>query len=141
MNLRIALTGLAIMLFAGTVFAEGVPINPGQWEMTATIEMSLLPKPQVRTSMECLTESELNPKDFNMDNDDPCDITDVVIDGNSARWSILCPVEDGVQMEGQWEFTSSGDSIKGTGSMSSDANGMQIEFKMDWEGKRVGDCS
>ncbi len=141
MNLRIALTGLAIMLFAGTVFAEGVSINPGQWEMTATIEMSLLPEPRVRTSTQCLTESELDPNVFNVDEDNTCNFADVVIDGNSARWSVLCPTEDGVQMEGQWEFTSSGDSITGTGSLSADANGMQIEFKMDWEGKRVGDCS
>lgn len=140
MNLRIALTGLATMLFAGTVFADGVSITPGQWEMTTTMEMSMLPQPQVHTSTECIEQSELSPDDFNMDEENPCDISDVAIDGNTASWSISCPVESGMVMEGQWEFTSKGDSITGSGSMSTDAGGMKMEFKMNWEGKRVGDC-
>ncbi len=140
MNLRIALTGLTILLFSGTAVAKGISINPGQWEMTTTMEMSMLPEPQVRSSTKCITETELSPDDFNMNEDSPCDITDVSVNGNTARWSISCPVEGGIMIAGQWEFTSGGDSINGSGSMSGDAGGMQIEFKMDWEGQRIGDC-
>jgi len=128
------------VLFSSTAIAKGISINPGQWEMTTTMEMSMLPQPQVRSSTECVVETELSPDDFNMNKDSPCDITDVVVDGNEARWSISCPLEGGMVMEGQWEFTSGGDSINGSGSMSGEIGGTQIEFKMAWDGKRVGDC-
>ena len=137
---KIIVIGLPGFLTAGLAFAEGVSINPGQWEMTMTMEMSMMPQPQVHSSTECMKESEISPEDFNMDQNTPCDITDVAIDGNTARWSISCPAQGGMVMEGQWEFTSSGDSIVGNGSMSAETAGMNMDFKMDWEGKRIGDC-
>ncbi len=139
-TLPVTLSALATLLFAGAALAKGVAINPGQWEMTNTLQMSVLPQPQVRSTTECIKESELNPDDFNMDEDNPCEITDVVVDGNSASWSISCPSQDGLLMQGKWQFTSGGDTLEGSGSMSADAAGMKLDFKMDWKGKRIGDC-
>ncbi len=45
-----------------------------------------------------------------------------------------------IVMDGRWKFTSSGDSISGSGSMSADAAGMNIDLEMDWKGQRIGDC-
>lgn len=140
MNPRIALTGLAALLLAGTVFAAGVSVTPGQWEMTSTTEMSMLPQPQIRSYKKCIEKSELNLDDFNMDKDSPCEFADIVIDGNTISWSISCPMQGAMSMNGQWQFTSSGDSIIGSGSMSTNTAGMQMEIKMDWEGKRLGNC-
>ena len=67
-------------------------------------------------------------------------LMDRSVDGNTARWSIVCPTEGGPAMEGQWEFTSSGDSITGNGSMTASFNGQEMGFTMSWEGKRTGDC-
>ena len=66
MNYRILLTVLLLGCTA-SVLAEGVPMTPGKWEMTMTMEMSMLPAPQVRTYTECVEESELNPDKFKMD--------------------------------------------------------------------------
>lgn len=139
MKLRTLISGLAAMVLSVTAIAEGVTINPGQWEMTATMTMTMMPQPQVTTTRECVKESELNPEDFNMDEDNPCDISDRNIDGDTASWSINCPTEGGV-MKGKWEFTSSGDSISGSGTMSMDMAGQTMGFEMSWTGKRIGEC-
>jgi hypothetical protein len=43
-------------------------------------------------------------------------------------------------MEGQWEFTSKGDSISGKGSMNTEFSGQHMGFDMTWVGNRIGDC-
>jgi hypothetical protein len=139
MKLRIALIGMLICC-TSVSFAEGVAVEPGKWEMTMTMEMSMLPAPQTRTSTECIEQDELSPEDFNMDEDSPCNISDMVIDGNTVSWAINCPGPTGGEMTGSWSFTSHGDSITGEGSMTAEMAGQSMEFKMNWGGKRVGDC-
>jgi len=140
MRIHIFLTGLAIFMFTGSASAEGVSIDPGMWEMTSTMTMTMMPEPRSTTVNECIEEDELSPESFNMDKDNPCNITDVTIEGNTARWSISCSTGGGPVMDGQWEFTSNGDSITGNGSMETEFSGQKMGFNMTWEGKRVGDC-
>ena len=140
MRFNIFLTGLASLMVTGTASAEGVSIDPGMWEMTSTMTMTMMPEPRSTTVKECIEDDELNPESFNMDKDNPCNITDVTIDGNTARWSISCSTGGGPVMEGQWEFTSNGDSISGNGSMDTEFSGQKMGFNMTWVGKRVGDC-
>jgi hypothetical protein len=135
---RILFAGLLLLVSLASQ-AEGLPMKPGQWEMKMTMEMSMLPAPQVRTSTECVTENELNPESFQMDENSGCTAGDLEIEGNTARWSISCPGPAG-DMTGNWEFTSDEDSVVGTGSMSADMNGMALQMNMNWEGKRLGDC-
>jgi len=140
MKLAIAQAGLVVMLFSGTAVAKGVSIDPGLWEMTVTVAMPMLPQPQADTSTECITETELNPEDFNQDEDMPCDIGNVVINGNSANWTISCPNPSGPPMSGRWEFTSKGSSITGSGSMSMDMGDQKMVMDMTWTGHRIGNC-
>ena len=140
MKLFAILAGLAAMFFTVTSNAQGVSIDPGLWEMTTTMTMTMMPQPQTTTIKECIEESELSPESFDMDEDNPCTISAVTIDDNSARWSINCPTEGGPAMEGEWEFTSKGDSISGSGTMTADFAGQKMGFDMTWEGKRIGDC-
>lgn len=140
MKLRIAMSSLAAVFFSTAIVAEGVSIDPGQWEMTSTLTMTMMPHPQTTKIMQCIEETELSPDSFNMDKDNPCDVTEVAVDGNTARWSINCPIDGGPAMKGHWEFTSNGDSITGTGAMSANYQGQEMGFTMEWSGKRVGDC-
>lgn len=140
MKQRHLINGLAALLLTSNVMAEGVSIQPGQWEMTSTMTMTMMPQPRTQTSTECITESELGPEDFNMDKNSPCDITNLVVDGNTISWDINCPIEGAPPTQGHWQFTSSGDEITGNGSMTAELGGQAMDFKMDWAGKRIGDC-
>jgi len=131
------LTGV---LFATGAVAEGVAVNPGKWEMTMTMQMSMLPAPQTKTTTECIEKEELGPAEFHMEEDSPCDFSDVVIDDDTVSWNVNCPGPAGGEMTGEWSFTSHGDSIEGNGSMSADMAGQAIEFTMEWSGQRVGNC-
>ncbi|MFC1777202.1 DUF3617 domain-containing protein [Pseudomonadota bacterium] len=140
MRLYTILLGLTAVFLVNTANAGGVAIEPGQWEMTSTMTMSMMPQPQTTTVLECIEEDELDPESFNMDEDTPCDITDVTTDGNTARWSINCPTEGGAVMEGHWEVTSNGDSLTGKGEMTTEMAGQKMGFNMNWQGKRIGKC-
>ena len=140
MRFQVFLSGLATVLISGTSSADGVSIQPGMWEMTSTMTMTMLPQPQSNTFKECIDKDEISPESFNMDEDTPCQISDMSVEGNTAHWSINCPTEGGPVMEGQWEFTSSGDSISGSGTMSTEFSGQKMGFDMTWAGKRTGDC-
>jgi len=131
---------LVSMLFVSAGHADGLPIEPGQWEMTSTMTMSMMPQPQTNTAIECIEEDVLDPSTFNMDEENPCDITDVMIESATARWNISCPVENGAKMEGQWEVTSHGETLSGKGQMTTEIGGQEMGFDMSWEGKRIGDC-
>ena len=140
MRFNLFLTGLATVVFAGAAGAEGVSINPGMWEMTSTMTMTMMPQPRNNTVKECIENDELSPESFNMDEENPCTISDIAVEGDTARWSISCSTRGGPVMEGQWEFTSSGDTISGNGSMSTEFNGQAMGFEMVWEWERIGDC-
>jgi hypothetical protein len=140
MKISVILCGGATMFFVATVNAQGVSITPGQWEMTSTMTMTMLPTPQTFTVTECVEESELSPEHFNMDKENPCNFSNVEMGGDTARWSIECPSEGGPAMKGQWEFTSHGETLSGNGSMTANYGGQEMGFTMTWEGKRIGDC-
>jgi len=128
-----------VVFFASSALAEGVPITPGKWEMKMTMEMTMLPAPQVRTYTECMEESELDPEAFNMDENSPCEIGEMQIEGNTVRWDMNCPTVAG-DMTGSWEVTSEGETVTGSGSMSAEMAGQTMQFDMNWEGKRLGPC-
>ena len=75
-----------------------------------------------------------------MDEENPCDISDVKIESNTASWKISCPAEGGAMTEGTWQVTSHGDTLSGEGNMSTEVAGQKFGFDMAWEGKRIGDC-
>ena len=140
MRFHVILTGVASVFLASSAGAAGVSLDPGMWDMTSTMTMTMMPEPRTHTVKECIEDEELSPESFNMDKENPCDITDVNVEGDTARWSISCATGGGPVMEGQWEFTSHGDSISGKGSMTADFSGQTMGFNMTWVGNRVGDC-
>ena len=131
---------LLFSLVSCPVFAEGIPIEPGLWEMTSTMNMPMLPQPRVSTDMECIEESELSPEAMNEeDMDTSCTFDTRVVDGNTMKWSMDCDSKGGAS-HGEWEVTSHGDSLTGEGTITVDMQGQAMVMTMKWDGKRVGDC-
>lgn len=140
MRLKPVLFALASVLLAGISQADGIPVKPGKWEMTSTMTMSMMPQPQITTETECIEEDVLDPVTFNMDEENPCDISEVNIESKTASWNISCTNGDGAATEGSWQVTSDGDTLNGQGTMSTIVAGQTFGFEMAWEGKRIGDC-
>lgn len=132
---------LGILFFAApAAWAEGMPVEPGMWKMTSTVTMPMLPQPRVTTTTECMTESEISMDDMGGEDMDPnCQFDMAQVDGNTMKWSFDCPVEGGTS-HGEWEATSTGDSVTGKGVVTMAFQGQTMEMTMAWEGKRIGDC-
>ncbi len=129
-----------LFLAAPAAWAEGIPVEPGMWEMTSTMTMPMLPQPRVTTTTECMTESEISMDDMGGEDVDPnCQFEMAQIDGSTMKWSFDCPVEGGTS-HGEWEATSTGDGVTGKGVVTMSFQGQTMEMNMVWEGKRIGDC-
>ncbi|MBT8048020.1 MAG: DUF3617 family protein [Xanthomonadales bacterium] len=128
------------ILCASAAQAEGIPVEPGLWEMTSTMTMPMLPQPRVTTVTECMQKSEISMDEFNTSEMDPaCSFSTAEVDGNTLKWSFDCPVEGGTS-HGEWEAVSEGDSVSGSGLITMSFQGQTMEMKMSWEGKRIGAC-
>jgi len=123
-----------------TAAAEGIPVQPGLWEMTSTMSMPMLPQPRVTTITECMEKSEISMDEVGTEGMDPnCNFKMEQLDGSTMKWSVDCPVEGGTS-HGEWQATSAGDTVAGNGIITVSFQGQTLEMTMSWEGKRVGDC-
>ena len=132
---------LGMLFFAvPAAWADGIPVEPGLWEMSSTVNMPMMAQPRVTTTTECMKESEISMDDMGGEDIDPnCQFEMAQVDGNTMKWSVDCPVEGGTS-HGEWEATSSGDSVTGEGLVTISFQGQAMEMTMSWEGKRIGDC-
>ena len=129
-----------LLLTAPAARADGIPVEPGLWEMSSIVNMPMMPQPRVTTTTECMKESEISMDDMGGEDMDPnCQFEMAQVDGNTMKWSVDCPVEGGTS-HGEWEATSSGDSVTGEGLVTISFQGQAMEMTMSWEGKRIGDC-
>ena len=131
---------LAISLVSSSILAEGIPIEPGMWEITSTMTMPMLPQPRISTNSKCIEEAEISPEKMNQeDMDSDCSFDTRVVDGDTMNWSMNCDTQGGAS-SGEWEVTSHGDTLTGGGTITVDMQGQSMSMSMKWDGKRVGDC-
>lgn len=137
-----AKTALLIAALAATspVLADGIPVEPGLWSVTTTVNMPMLPSPQTTTLEECFTEDMIDMDDMATEDLDPnCTFFQGQVDGSTMEWTIDCPLEGGT-MQAEWSATSSGDSVEGTGNMTMNMAGQTMNMTMSWTGERIGEC-
>lgn len=129
-----------LVLISISAFAEGIPVEPGLWKMTSTVNMPMLPQPRVTTVTECMEKSEITMDEVSGEGMDPnCTFDMAQVDGNTMKWSVDCPVEGGTS-HGEWQATSGGDTVTGEGSLTMSMQGQAMEMTMTWEGQRIGAC-
>lgn len=125
---------------APVVYADGIPVTPGLWETTMTMEMPMLPQPRVTTTNQCWDQTELNMDEIATEGMDPnCTWDMQQVDGQTMKWSFECPVEGGTS-RGDWEATSLGKTATGKGVMTVSFSGQTMKMNMSWEAKHIGDC-
>lgn len=137
---RKALLMVALAAFFSNALAEGIPVEPGLWSITTTMNMPMMPQPQTVTVEECFEDEVMDMDDMAMDDLDPkCTYDLGQVDGNSMRWNIDCPMEGGTS-HAEWLATSGGGTVQGEGKISISMNGQNMEMTMNWTGKRIGEC-
>ena len=133
----------ALALAASLSFAQAatIPVEPGLWEMTSTISMPMLPQPQINKQTDCISKDTLSMDEVGGEDMDPaCTLEAGQIDDTTMKWTFDCPVEGGGRSRGDWQATSHGDRVEGSGVMKMEMQGQVMEMTMSWEGRRVGDC-
>ena len=129
-----------LVLISISALAEGIPVEPGLWKMTSTVNMPMLPQPRVTTVTECMEKSEITMDEVGGEGMDPnCTFDMAQVDGNTMKWSVDCPVEGGTS-HGEWQATSGGDTVTGEGSLTMSFQGQTMEMTMAWEVQRIGAC-
>ena len=138
---RIFIVPAVLLVAALEVSADGIPVEPGLWEMTSTMSMPMLPQPQTHSMTECIEKGEISMDDVGTQDMDPgCTFEPAKVDGATMAWSFDCPVEGGGTSRGEWQATSHGDRVEGSGKITMTMQCQSLEMNMSWQGKRVGDC-
>jgi hypothetical protein len=139
--LRISLIAAGLLSSGVAAGADGIPIEPGLWEMTSTMHMPMLPQPQVNTVQECIEKSVISVDELQGEEMDPnCSFEMEQVDDKTMKWSFDCPVEGGGTSHGEWQATSHGDRVQGGGTISMNVQGQAMEMTMNWVGQRIGAC-
>lgn len=131
-----------VLGFAAPAAAEGLRIEPGQWEIRSETRNSMMPTPQVRTRSECVSaeDAEWSP-DRLMSEAQDCSVSDVVASSDTLEWKVRCGGPHGGEMKGHARYRSSGERFDGEMKFSMNAGGMQIEMDVTSEGRRTGPCT
>lgn len=137
---RKILLAAALVVFTSPVLAEGIPVEPGLWSITTTMNIPMMPEPQTVTVEECFEDDIMDMDDMATDGLDPnCTFNLGQVDGNSMQWNIDCPMEGGTS-HAEWLATSGGNTVEGTGKISISIQGQSMEMNMNWTGERIGEC-
>src|SRR5262245_42324856 len=132
---------LTTALTLGTVHAAAPNMKDGLWEITTKMEMAgksagNMPQQVVRR---CVTKKDLDdPRQTTPSGDARCKMTDYKLAGNTATWKMAC--EGKSEMTGTGTITYSGESYTGNQTMTMKTSGQAMNMKMDFTGRRVGDC-
>ena len=132
---------LSLLVAPVAARADAIPVEPGLWEMTSTVNMPMLPQPKVSTRTDCIEEEEISMDDVGGEDMGPeCSFETAQADESTLQWSFTCPMEGGGTSHGEWQATSFGDRVTGSGKVSMEMQGQVMEMTLSWEGKRIGEC-
>jgi hypothetical protein len=132
---------LVTALILGPAHAASPNMRDGMWEITTKMEMtgrSDVATPQ-QTVRHCLTKQDVaDPRRSTPSADSRCKMTDYKLAGNTATWKMAC--EGQGAMTGAGTITYSGDSYSGNQTMAMKQGSQVMNMKMNYSGRRVGDC-
>lgn len=130
---------LAVNFTLSSSFAEnGVPITPGEWEMTSVTTSDTLDMPNIQTVSRCIAMSEITASDLTP-NRGECQISESTAAGSSLNWRVACDMTVGT-MHGTGVFDSKMDSGSGTMDILMNVQNDQFALRVSWDAKRIGEC-
>lgn len=132
------LFAVSIILLAAisiTCADSGPNMKEGLWEITTKMQMQGMDMPPVKHT-QCITKNDLVPQGSQQPGQE-CEIIDVKTNGNTVTWTMKCTGQSG-EVTGTGEITYSGDSFKGTMTISMPQANMEMSSNLS--GKRIGKC-
>ena len=114
---------------------SGLNMKEGLWEITTKMQMQGMDMPPAKHT-QCITKSDLVPQGSQQQGQE-CEITDVKKSGNTVTWTMKCTGQGG-EVIGTGEITYSGDSFKGTMTITMPQANMEMTSNLS--GKRIGKC-
>ena len=117
---------------------EGVPIEPGEWEMTATTTSATLEQPNTQSTTKCIELSSISPLDLTPSRGE-CNISESSKTGDTINWKVGCKLDVGT-MEGVGTFTTYGDTADGKMNLDMHVQNDKFTMQVKWEARRLGDC-
>ena len=137
------------ILVAITGLSWGFEINPGNWEITTTVTMPMLPQPQVSTTTECITREKARQDPLAAINKaGHCRALARKEQGNSLDFKVECQQRNMVS-HGVGHYVADGNTMSGFMEIRMDmpampaAQGMPVramQVKTSWKGRRLGPC-
>ncbi len=130
---------LCLLTLSGPAFAQ-IPVREGNWEITMQVEMAgmSMKMPDIKDTR-CITKDMLKDPALTVpsaspDKNNDCVVSEYKATGNHATWKVTCSVP--VPLSGSGEVTYAGDTYSGSMTMATGAG----ELKLQYKGKRLGDC-
>jgi hypothetical protein len=114
---------------------SGPNMKEGLWEITTKMKMQGMDMPPVKHT-QCITQNDFVPQGSQQPGQE-CEIANVKVNGNTVTWAMKCTGQGG-NVIGAGEITYSGDSFKGTMSISMPQANMEMTSHLS--GKRIGSC-
>ncbi len=113
--------------------------NPGQYEITSSVEMPGMPAGSIpdKTMVQCMTEQDPIPKIGDSGQD--CKVKNIKKSGNTMTWEMEC-VQMGQKMVSQGQLTFSKDKFKGNSTIQMGPEAGNRAVVIQISGIRLGEC-
>lgn len=135
-RLAVLAPALAALTLSSTVFAAGVPITPGLWEIKT--KNSMLGTEEV--NQQCMQEAEFDPTAI-LGDEEGCELSNENVSGNTVDYDLAC-VDEGQQgsATGHFSFTIDGNQGNGNVDMTFNVGGETMNMQYSMAAARLGDC-
>lgn len=134
--MRFALA-VAFAVFAMPATAQ--VMEPGEWQFTGTMTMSVQPQPQVTTFTQCVTKAEADNPVGLATKGQPreCTVTPAARDSGSYSWAMACP-KQGMTGSGTMRFASG--TMESEVQMNIESQGEKMLVQTRIVARRLGPC-
>ncbi len=128
----------ALSVAPRSVHAEGLPVQPGLWEVSWSMPDSLRGEPIRQVERTCVRDRVITAERVNAKMKQ-CRISNAVFHGPSARWKMRCETPAG-PMTGTGSLRSSPVAVAGSVEMTVALGALEIPVTGAFKGRRIGDC-
>jgi len=134
-----ALLAAAIVLIPSrSARADGLPVQPGLWEVAWSMPDPLRGEPIRQVERTCVRDRVITAERVNA-RMQQCRISNAVVHGPSARWKMRCETPAG-PMTGTGSLRSSPVAVSGSVEMTVALGSFEIPVTGAFKGRRIGDC-